>query len=356
MKSQNTNYPSTGSGSRAESRDKSQTKGGFGLTEIIIVSAIITTALFGFSQTGILSVKTLRSEKEKLEAILLAQEALETVRSLRDESWTSNITPLVNGTSYYPIVENNKWKLTTVSPGLINGIYDRYVILSDVLRDASDKISGAGVLDPGTKMVIARVVWPARTMELQTYITNFQATLPRPQDSKIVFFEDATTDASLGNFPSMSAGDGDLAQSFTTPASQIEVTRIELYLKRAASTPSNIYVEIRTTTTGAILGTSNVINSATITNSAPSWVTFYFDNPIVLNPSLIYFIRLRSVPSSTDAGSGSAGLIHWNHKSTPPSPYSGGQAVINIGRLSDTSNSGVVQATYDFGFRVYDLQ
>ena len=55
---------------------------GFGLVEIIIVTAIVTTALVGFLQTEVLSVKLLRNERENLEAILLAQETIEAVRSI----------------------------------------------------------------------------------------------------------------------------------------------------------------------------------------------------------------------------------------------------------------------------------
>ncbi len=330
-------------------------KSGFGLIEIVVVTAVVTTALFAFSQTGILSVRLLRAEKENLEATLLAQEAMEAIRSLRDESWTNNITPMVNATTYYPIVENGKWKLSTVSPGVLNGKYTRVAIFDEVRRDAQDRISPSGTVDSGTRKVTARVTWGGKQAEIVTYITNFPASLSWPQEAKTIFFEDATTDADLANFPSANAGNGDPAQSFTT-AGAITLTKAEFYLRRITSNPSNIFVEIRTSPTGTVLGTSNTITSPTIATTSLSWVEFRFPDKVSLNASTVYHIRLRSMPSSTDAGSGSAGTIHWGYKQTSGSPYSGGQARRYIGRLSNTNDAGQLLDQYDFGFRVYALQ
>lgn len=328
---------------------------GFGLIEIVVVTAVVTTALFAFSQAGILSVRLLRAEKENLEATLLAQEAMEAVRSLRDESWTNNIAALTNGTTYYPMVENGKWKLATVSPGVLNGKYTRTILFDEVRRDAQDKIASSGTVDSGTRKVTARVTWDAKQKELVTYLTNFSASLGWPQESKLIFFEDATTDADLASFPSNNAGDGDPAQSFATMGA-IQATKVELFLRRITSTPSNIYVELRPSPTGTVAATSNTINSSTITSASLSWVEFRFPDNVSLNAGATYYIRLRSSPSSTDVGSGSVGTIYWGYKQVSGSPYAGGEARRYIGRLSNPADAGQLLDQYDFGFRIYALQ
>ncbi len=330
---------------------------GFGMIEMVVVTAVVIATLFAFLQSGILSVRLLRNEKENLEATLLAQEALEAIRSVRDESWVNNITPLVNGIFYYPVVFGSKWQLTTISPGPINGKYTRYVVFDQVLRDAEDRIATTGTLDTGTRKVTATVFWGiGKQIEFAMYITNFQSALGQPQEVKAIFFEDAPTDADLANFPSNSSGDGDPAESFTTLSDAIQVTKVELYLKRITASPSNIYAELRVGPTGTVLGTSNLINSSTISDSSLGWVEFRFSNPVSLNALTAYNIRLRSVPFSTDASSGSSGIIHWGYGQTPTSPYAAGEARRYIGRLSNPSDTGQLLDQYDFGFRVYDLQ
>lgn len=328
---------------------------GFGLIEIIIVTAIVTGALFGFLQAGIVALKLLRNEKSNLEAVLLAQEALEAVRSVRDESWASNIAPLANGVRYYPVVENGKWKLNIVSPGLINGKYDRYVMLGEVRRDAADKIAGSGSVDAGTRLVTAYAATTQKTTTLVSYFTDFLTPLGGQSEAVSVSFEDATTDGDLANFPANNSGDGDPAQGWTTVGA-IQATKVGLYLKRTTTAPSNIYAELRATPTGSVLGASNTITSSTISNSGLAWVEFRFSPAVSLAASTKYYIRLRSVPTSTDAGSGSQGTIHWGYKQTASSPYAGGEARRYIGRLSNPSDSGQTLDQYDFGFKVYTLQ
>lgn len=328
---------------------------GFGLIEIVIVTAIMAVAFFGFLQAGITSIKLLRNERENLESSLLAKEAMEAVRSARDESWTTNIVPLTNGVNYYPVVENSKWKLTQTSPGLINGKYNRYVFFDQVFRDGQDKISLTGTLDINTRKITARATTTAKTTELVTYITNFQASLGRQTETKTIYFEDAPTDIDLANFPSNNSGDGDPIQSFTTVAA-IQASKIEIYLKRAATSPSNIYAEIRSSPTGIILGTSNTITSSTISNTGLFWVEFRFSNSVSLSAATQYYIRLRSTPASTDVGSGSQGTIHWGYRQTASSPYPGGVARRYVGRLSNPNDAGQLLDQYDFGFRIYSVQ
>ena len=329
---------------------------GFGLIEVIVVTAIVSAALAGFLQASILSVRLLHAEREMLEATMLAQEALEAVRSMRDESWTNNIATLVNGTIYYPVIVNSKWNLVTDNPGLLNNIYTRQITFSQVFRDGSDDIASSGTADVGTRKVTVTVSWGSKQTQLVSYLTNFQEQLSLPKESKVISFEGAITDADIISFPSDNAGDGDPAQSFTTLASAIKVTRVDAYLRRTTSSPSDIYAEIRTSPTGAVLGTSNLITASTIATSTPAWVEFRFSPEVSLSASTLYYIRLRSIPASTADGSGSNGAVDWAYLQTASSPYSGGAARRYIGRLGNPADAGVQLDQYDFGFKVYALQ
>src|SRR3989338_11481059 len=100
---------------------------GFGLMEVVVATAVVTLALVSFSRAGVLATRLLRNQKETLEATLLAQEGLEAVRMVRDASWADIAwrTDLQNPSlRYYPVVENGVWVLATISPGIINCIYD----------------------------------------------------------------------------------------------------------------------------------------------------------------------------------------------------------------------------------------
>ena len=336
---------------------------GFGLVEIIIAVSIVSLTLAAFLQVGVISVKLLRNEKENLEATLLAEEALEAVRAIRDESWILNIDPLTNATTYYPVLQGGKWVLSVSSPGLINNRYQRYVLFDAVSRTSvdpgKDQISTAvsGVYDDSanTRKVTSQVLWGTKQKELVSYITNYQLILGNSTETKVIYYEGAVTDGDLASFPSDNAGDGDPAQSFTTLASTLKVTKVELDIKRTTATPSDVYAEIRTSPTGTVLGTSQTITGSSIPSNY-SWISFQFSNPVSLSAATTYYIRVHSIPSSGDAGSGSLGTIRWRYLQTASSPYLGGDARRYVGRLSNPSDAGQALTQYDFGFRVYGLQ
>jgi len=327
----------------------------FGLVEIVVVTAIVSATLAGFLQASILSIRLLRTEQDNLEATLLAQEGMEAVRSVRDESWTNNIAPLTNGTIYYPIVVNNKWTIGTNNPGVFNNRYTRKVVFNQVFRNGTDDIASSGTIDSETRKVTVTVSWINKQIQLTMYLTNFQEQLSGPTESKIISYEGATTDTDIISFPSNNLGEGDPAQSFTTLASAPNITRVDALLRRTASLPSDIYAEIRTTPTGTVLGTSNLITASTVATSSAAWVEFRFAPEISLSASTLYYIVLRSIPSSNTLTSGSSGSINWVYLQTASSPYSGGAARRYIGHLSDPTYAGQQLDQYDFGFKVYAL-
>lgn len=319
-----------------------RTKQGFGLIEVIVASAIISTLLLGTTWVARISFRMVSESSLRSRANFLLEEGIEVVRILRDTSWSSYITPLAINTVYYPVFSGLSWSLSTSSPGLIDGLFERQIVFGDVYRrNSDDDIVDINAPDPktkdaGTRHVSTRVLWRNAVGQVG------------------VSFEGGTTDENLSSFPSNNAGDGDPSQSFTTPSSgSTIVSKADLFIRRATSDPSDIYLEIRSgSTVGPVLATSQSVDSAAL-SSALSWNAFTFATPPTLAPNTEYFLRLRSVPESTTAFSGSQGYVHWGYQQSGPSPYGGGKAWRYVGRLSNPNDQGQVLDQYDFSFRIY---
>ena len=150
---------------------------GFGLIEILIVGAVIAIGFVGIAAFLINSSGLTFRVTRNTEAVSLAEEGMEAVRSLRDESWSTNISTLTSGTTYYPVVSGNKWTLTTSNPGVVNDLYTRTVAIENVNRDSNDDIASSGTPDTNTKEIVVKVTWyenqAIKDVTLTTYITNF---------------------------------------------------------------------------------------------------------------------------------------------------------------------------------------
>lgn len=150
---------------------------GLALVEILVVIAIIGIAVFSLYELVVLSRATLSREARHTQALSLAQEGLEAMRTIRDQSWSANIAPLSPGTNYYLTLSGSSWALSTVNPGPIDSLFNRTIVFASVNRDANDSISASGSADANTRHVTATVSWTdrgsSRSVTLATYITNF---------------------------------------------------------------------------------------------------------------------------------------------------------------------------------------
>lgn len=152
---------------------------GFGLIEILIVGAVMAIGFVGLVSFLVNSQSLTFQATRNTEAAALAEEGMEAVRSMRDESWATNIAVLSAGTTYYPVISGSEWTLSTTNPGVIDNLYTRTAAIEDVNRDASDDIASSGTADPNTKKVTVVVTWKEnqinKNVTLTTYITNFLA-------------------------------------------------------------------------------------------------------------------------------------------------------------------------------------
>jgi len=153
-----------------------KTQKGISIIEVIVALSIVFVSFFSFLALAQYSLKFQDQSESKLEAINIAAETIEATRSVRNEDW-NNFSFLSLDIPYYPVISSNKWTLSSTNPGSINGIYDRWVIIEKVYRDANDDIGSSGIEDDQTKKITAFVEWNDRgqikQIDLVTYLTNW---------------------------------------------------------------------------------------------------------------------------------------------------------------------------------------
>ena len=153
---------------------------GLGVIEIVVVIAVIVTVFAGLLQLSSLEARVQERAREESKAYLLAREAMEAARFVRDESWATFFA-LTFETSYYPVISSSSWTLSSSDPGAIDG-FSRRVVLHEVFRDGSDNIAPSGTPDPDTRRIEVIVGWTSRggsskSVTLETYLTNWQESL-----------------------------------------------------------------------------------------------------------------------------------------------------------------------------------
>ncbi len=161
--------------------NKKQTKkiytGGMSIIEILIGCSIIVIGIIALSSTFTKYVTYALGNENNIQAAYLAEEGLEAMTFLREKSWTTYITPLVPGTTYYFSWDTTNlfWNTTTV-PQYVGTKFLRKITIADVNRDGSDEIAVSGTNDPDTQKVTVSVEYfqghATSTRTLTTYITN----------------------------------------------------------------------------------------------------------------------------------------------------------------------------------------
>lgn len=152
---------------------------GVSVIEVVIGVSIAALAIAFMSHTIVRYASQGTDNLDKTRAVLLAEEGLELMRYLHDDSWT-NISSLTNGTSYYLSISTTTIA-TTTTPNIVDGQYTRTITTSPVYRATSgDDIvaSTSGVskaLDPDTVFVTATVAWgtPTSTVRLSEYLSHY---------------------------------------------------------------------------------------------------------------------------------------------------------------------------------------
>jgi hypothetical protein len=147
---------------------------GLTIVEVVIASAIILAATLALIGVHGFYLKSALSNTDTVKAVHLAEEGIEGMRYLRDDSWQRNIESLSPDTPYGLELIGGVWQ--AVPNVWIDGM-SRSVTISSVFRDSSsDIVSGGGTLDPNTVLVTSSVSWSSSgattTKTIATYLTN----------------------------------------------------------------------------------------------------------------------------------------------------------------------------------------
>ena len=161
---------------------KARTRG-FALVEVVVASALISVFLFAASNASVTALRVVDESANKSRAVLLAEEALEAVRTLRDGSWSGEIANKTIGSTYYLMVNGGILRLNSANPGPVDGLFTRTVKFASVYRRTSDddivdvSSSDPKAIDPDTRQVTTVISWRSssgvsRSVTFSTYITN----------------------------------------------------------------------------------------------------------------------------------------------------------------------------------------
>lgn len=150
-------------------------KKGFSLVEVVVALSVAVFFFLAIYELILFANRATLFGIHRVEAMQVAKEGMEAVRTIRDAGWTDNISTL-DGV-YYLQLSGDHWILTTTAQPAINDLYTRTVTITAVNRDGNDDIvSVAGTADPNTKQVAVNVSWnerdSAKNMTLNAYMAN----------------------------------------------------------------------------------------------------------------------------------------------------------------------------------------
>jgi len=111
---------------------------GFSLIELIVAIAIFSILASGVVYVFVNSYKNFFGVGDKQVMVQFAQEGMEAVRSIRDNSWQS-IVNAADGSPRGLVKNNGLWEFSGTENNL-NGL-TRVVVVSDVLRNSSHCLS-----------------------------------------------------------------------------------------------------------------------------------------------------------------------------------------------------------------------
>jgi hypothetical protein len=148
---------------------------GFGMVEAVISVSIAASFILILSGANFAYSTLAYGQSNKIQASFLAEEAIEAVKFLRDESWDTNIAPLTPNTNYFPTFTGTDWTLDIATSTI--GIFERKVVFQSVFRDANDNIvASGGTVDPDSRLLTVTVSWQEKgntyTKVLFAYITD----------------------------------------------------------------------------------------------------------------------------------------------------------------------------------------
>jgi len=133
--------------------------------EIVVAAAIIISITAAAASAWSFYIRTSGDNGDRIQAMLLTEEASEALRILRDTSWNGTIASLSLETPYDIVWNGSLYSTTDILP-VIQDRYRRSIIMSEVKRDPeTDDVSETGTADPDTRKVTVIISTTAETPE-----------------------------------------------------------------------------------------------------------------------------------------------------------------------------------------------
>jgi type II secretory pathway pseudopilin PulG len=150
---------------------------GVGLIEAIVVISIISTSFAAVLGSAVFFLRGGLFAVDQVQALFLLDESAEAVRFMRDQGFTTNITPLVGIGPQYLTVSGSGWSATTTNTTLL-GKFSRTIEITEVYRRNSDDVivpvsSGdPKTLDAGTVRLEITIDWGGKSVSNTTYVSD----------------------------------------------------------------------------------------------------------------------------------------------------------------------------------------
>lgn len=130
---------------------------GQSLIELLVAMAIFVTVIGSISFLILDSYASLRLSEEITKANFLAEEGLETSRSIRDNSWSE-----LSSGSHGLVISGNNWVFQGTEEDISSQLPDgkRKIIVEEI--------------SPYRKKITSLVTWQSREISLVTYLTNWE--------------------------------------------------------------------------------------------------------------------------------------------------------------------------------------
>jgi len=144
---------------------------------VSVLEIILSIAIFGVLAASVLGMVweplvTVSAAEQRSQAVLLAEEGLDAVRSIRNDDWLA----LADG-NHGLLQSGGAWQFSGASD--VTDIFTRVITVTSVNRDSSSDIVGSGgALDPRTKLVTSTITWDTvlgagKSLQFTIYLTNW---------------------------------------------------------------------------------------------------------------------------------------------------------------------------------------
>lgn len=149
---------------------------GISLVEVLVASAIILIVVVSMFAVYSIMARFSISNTTRIQAVMLAEEGVDILRTMKDESFDTYIDDLDNDEDYY-FEWNGTLFVSTTTPSMIDNVFYRSFRLSAVERDSNfDIVESGGTVDSDTRKADIYVSWrennATTTISVETYVHN----------------------------------------------------------------------------------------------------------------------------------------------------------------------------------------